>query len=259
MALVVTIADGARVGMTEAERAVRTDLAAAYRLVALYGWDDLIFTHLSARVPGPEHHFLINPYDRMFEEITASSLVKIDIEGNPVDDPSSITNRAGFVIHSAIHMARDDAQAVMHLHTPFGQAVSAMRCGLLPHTQTAMIAHADVAYHDYEGIATDLSERDRLVADLGTRNAMILRNHGTLATGGSVAECFVRLYFLERACEAQVHMLAAGRDGLVDPHEGIADKVAAQAAPTSTAKLARGLAWPALLRKLDRIDPGYRN
>ncbi len=259
MASVATITDGARTGITEAEQAARVDLAAAYRLVALYGWDDLIFTHLSVRVPGPEHHFLINPYDRMFEEITASSLVRIDRDGRPVGETRSVTNPAGFVIHSAIHMAREDAQAVMHLHTPHGQAVSAMRCGLLPHTQTAMIAHGDVAYHDYEGIATDLDERERLVADLGTRNAMILRNHGTLAVGATVAECFLRLYFLERACEAQVHMLSAGRDGLVDPSPGVADKVAGQASPPSTAKVARQLAWPALLRKLDRLDPGYRN
>ena len=148
------------------EWAVRVDLAAAYRLVALYGWDDLIFTHLSARVPGPEHHFLINPYHLMFEEITASSLVKIDHAGKPVGRPAMV-NAAGFVIHSAIHMAREDAGAVLHLHTPYGQAVSAMDEGLLPQTQTAMIAGQDLAYHEYEGIATDLEERERLVEDLG--------------------------------------------------------------------------------------------
>src|ERR1700760_2332850 len=141
------------------EWALRVDLAAAYRLVALYGWDDLIFTHLSARVPGPEHHFLINPYHLIFEEITASSLVKIDMEGKPVMGPAMV-NEAGFVIHSAIHMAREDAKAVLHLHTPYGQAVSAMEFGLLPHTQTSMIAKHNVAYHDYEGIATDLEERE---------------------------------------------------------------------------------------------------
>ena len=235
----------------------RVDLAAAYRLVALYGWDDLIFTHLSARVPGPEHHFLINPYDMMFEEITASSLVKIDVEGNPVGASEHPVNPAGFTIHSAIHMAREDAAAVMHLHTPYGQAVSAMASGLLPHTQTAMIAGHDVAYHDYEGIATDLDERERLVADLGTRHAMILRNHGTLTVGDSVASCFLRLYFLERACEAQVHMLAAGRDGLNNPHQGVDAKVAHQSNPQGVGMLAQRLAWPALLRKLDRTDPSY--
>ena len=244
---------------SDAERAVRIDLAAAYRLVALYGWDDLIFTHLSARLPGPEHHFLINPYDMMFEEITASSLVRIDVEGNPVDGSARPVNPAGFTIHSALHMARPDAQAVMHLHTPCGQAVSAMAFGLLPHTQTAMVAGNDIAYHDYEGIATDLEERERLVADMGARHAMILRNHGTLAVGDSVASCFGRLYFLERACEAQVAMLAAGRDNLVAPPAGTPEKVAHQSRPEASAMLMRHLAWPALLRKLDRIDPGYRD
>ncbi|MFK3890018.1 class II aldolase/adducin family protein [Sphingomonas sp. NPDC079357] len=245
--------------MAPGEWEARVDLAAAYRLVALYGWDDLIFTHLSARVPGPEHHFLINPYDMMFEEITASSLVKIDVDGQPVGASAHPVNPAGFTIHSAIHMARDDAQAVMHLHTPHGQAVSAMACGLLPHTQTAMIASHDVAYHEYEGIATDLEERERLVADLGSRHAMILRNHGTLTVGDSVASCFLRLYFLERACEAQVLMLAAGADGLHTPPQGVGDKVARQSPPAGVGMLARGLAWPALLRKLDRIDRSYRD
>ncbi len=245
--------------MAPGEWEARVDLAAAYRLVALYGWDDLIFTHLSARVPGPEHHFLINPYDMMFEEITASSLVKIDVNGAPVGPSSHPVNPAGFTIHSAIHMAREDAVAVMHLHTPHGQAVSAMEFGLLPHTQTAMIAGHDVAYHDYEGIATDLEERERLVADLGTRNAMILRNHGTLTVGESVAACFLRLYFLERACEAQVLMLAAGREALNAPPQGVEGKVAQQSNPKGLGMLAQALAWPALLRKLDRIDPGYRD
>ena len=240
----------------------RVDLAAAYRLVALYGWDDLIFTHLSARVPSshgsPEHHFLINPYDMMFEEITASSLVKIDVDGRPVGEATHPVNPAGFTIHSALHMAREDAAAVMHLHTPHGQAVSAMEWGLLPHTQTAMIAGHDVAYHDYEGIATDLEERERLVADIGDKSVMILRNHGTLAVGDSVASCFLRLYFLERACEAQVLMLSAGREHLNTPHQGVEEKVAGQSNPRGMAGLARKLAWPALLRKLDRIDPSYR-
>jgi ribulose-5-phosphate 4-epimerase/fuculose-1-phosphate aldolase len=245
--------------VSEEEWAVRVDLAAAYRLVALYGWDDLIFTHLSARVPGPEHHFLINPYTHMFEEITASSLVKIDLDGVPVMHTASPVNQAGFVIHSAVHAARDDAQAVLHLHTPYGQAVSAMAGGLLPHTQTAMIAHHDVAYHDFEGIATELDERERLVADLGTKNTMILRNHGTLALGQTVAQGFLRMYFLERACEAQVHMLAAGRDGLHPPLDGVAAKVEQQSTGPGMKMLAQHLAWPALLRKLDRIDPSFRN
>ncbi len=245
--------------MVPGEWEARVDLAAAYRLVALYGWDDLIFTHLSARVPGPEHHFLINPYDMMFEEITASSLVKIDVEGQPVGPATHPVNPAGFTIHSALHMARADAGAVMHLHTPHGQAVSAMRFGLLPHTQTSMIAGADVAYHDYEGIATDLEERERLVADIGIKHTMILRNHGTLTVGDTVASCFLRLYFLERACEAQVHMLSAGRENLHDPDQGVEDKVAHQSNPAGMGRLAQKLAWPALLRKLDRVSPGYRD
>ena len=153
--------------VSDEEWAIRVDLAAAYRLVAHYGWDDLIFTHLSARIPGPEHHFLLNPYNLMFEEVTASSLVKVDTEGNPVEPTPFITNPAGFTIHSAIHMAREDAQAVMHLHTPAGQAVSAHADGLLPLTQTAMLVRGDLAFHDYEGVAVDLDERERLVADLG--------------------------------------------------------------------------------------------
>ncbi|KQM67841.1 aldolase [Sphingomonas sp. Leaf17] len=245
--------------VSDEEWAMRVDLAAAYRLVALYGWDDLIFTHLSARVPGPEHHFLINPYDMMFEEITASSLVKIDGDGNTAMDTPSPVNRAGFVIHSAVHGARHDAVAVLHLHTPYGQAVSAMACGLLPHTQTAMIAGRDIAYHDFEGIATDLDERERLVADLGTKSAMILRNHGTLTVGETVAQAFVRMYFLERACEAQVLMLSAGRDGLNEPHQGVAQKVESQSAGAAMSMVSDRLSWPALLRKLDRIDPGFRH
>lgn len=245
--------------VSDEEWALRVDLAAAYRLVALYGWDDLIFTHLSARVPGPDHHFLINPYTHMFEEITASSLVKIDIEGNKVTDTPAPVNRAGFVIHSAIHAGREDAAAVLHLHTPHGQAVSAMACGLLPHTQTAMIAQHDVTYHDFEGIATELDERERLVADLGTKNMMILRNHGTLTVGATVAQAFLRMYFLERACEAQVLMLGVGREGLNNPNQGVAEKVEQQTQPEGMGMLAQSLAWPALLRKLDRIDPGFRD
>jgi ribulose-5-phosphate 4-epimerase/fuculose-1-phosphate aldolase len=251
--------DHIRAAVSDEEWAVRVDLAAAYRLVAHYGWDDLIFTHLSARVPGPEHHFLINPYDMMFDEITASSLVKIDVEGQPVVPTSHPVNPAGFTIHSALHMGRDDAHAVMHLHTPAGQAVSAMSEGLLPHTQTAMIALHEVAYHHYEGIATDLDERERLVEDLGQKSLMILRNHGTLAVGRSVADCFMRLYYLERACDAQVKMLSAGRENLNTPPQGSAEKVKGQTPNAGMAALAERLAWPALLRKLDRMDGSFRN
>jgi ribulose-5-phosphate 4-epimerase/fuculose-1-phosphate aldolase len=237
------------------EWAVRVDLAAAYRMVAHYGWDDLIFTHLSARVPGPEHQFLLNPYNLMFEEVTASSLIKVDVNGNPVDPTPFITNPAGFTIHSAIHMAREDAQAVMHLHTPAGQAVSAHSEGLLPLTQTAMLVRGDVAFHEYEGVAVDLDERERLVADLGEKNAMILRNHGTLAVGKTVGECFVRLYFLERACQAQIMALSAG-ENLTNPPQG-APEITAQQGQVGVALAANLLAWPALKRKAYRLDPGF--
>ena len=240
------------------EWAIRVDLAAAYRLVALYGWDDLIFTHLSARVPGPEHHFLINPYNLMFEEITASSLVKIDIHGNPVMPTPYVTNPAGFTIHSAIHMARDDAQAVMHLHTPSGQAVAAQADGLMPLTQTAMLIREQLAYHHYEGVATDLEERERLVEDLGAKDAMILRNHGTLTVGATVGQCFIKMYFLERACDAQIKALSGGIGALNAPPQGTPEKAAGQGSK-GLGIVADMLAWPALLRKLDRIDPGFRN
>jgi ribulose-5-phosphate 4-epimerase/fuculose-1-phosphate aldolase len=241
-----------------AEWALRVELAAAYRLVALYGWDDLIFTHLSVRVPGPEHHFLINPYNLLFEEITASSLLKIGLDGLPVAETAYATNPAGFTIHSAIHQSRTDANAVMHLHTEAGQAVSAMQFGLLPNTQTSMIAGHDLAYHDYEGIATDLDERDRIVADLGDKNSMLLRNHGTLAVGECVADCFMRIYFLERACAAQVLMLAAGHDRLLEPRAEIRQKVARQSSGDLAKQVSREIAWPALLRKLDRLDQSYK-
>jgi ribulose-5-phosphate 4-epimerase/fuculose-1-phosphate aldolase len=241
--------------VSEQEWAIRVDLAAAYRLVAYFGWDDLIFTHLSARIPGPEHHFLLNPYQLMFEEVTASSLVKVDASGAPVNPTPFITNPAGFVIHSAIHMAREDAQAVMHLHTPAGQAVAAHAEGLLPLTQTAMLIRGELGFHDYEGVAVDLRERERLVANLGDRSAMILRNHGTLAIGKTVGECFVRLYFLERACEAQIMALSAG-ENVNHPPQG-APEIAAQQGTAGIAMAANLLAWPALKRKAYRLDPAF--
>jgi ribulose-5-phosphate 4-epimerase/fuculose-1-phosphate aldolase len=241
--------------VSEEEWKIRVDLAAAYRLVAYHGWDDLIFTHLSARLPGPEHHFLLNPYNLMFEEVTASSLVKVDMQGNPVEPTPFITNPAGFTIHSALHMARPDAHAVIHLHTPHGQAVSAHSEGLLPLTQTAMLIRDDVAYHDYEGVAVDLDERERLVANIGDKGAMLLRNHGTLAIGETVGEAFLKIYFLERACEAQILALSAG-DSLNNPPQG-APEVTAQQGKMGLKLAARALAWPALLRKAYRLDPGF--
>jgi ribulose-5-phosphate 4-epimerase/fuculose-1-phosphate aldolase len=235
---------------------IRVDLAAAYRLVAHFGWDDLIFTHLSARVPGPDHHFLLNPYQLTFEEITASSLVKVDMNGQQVEPTPFMTNAAGFTIHSALHMAREDAQAVIHLHTINGQAVAAQAEGLMPLTQTAMVVRGEVAYHEYEGIAVDLDERERLIADLGDKSAMILRNHGTLTVGETVGEAFLKMYFLERACEAQVKALSAGPNGLANPPQG-APEVAAQQGKASLKIGANMLAWPALLRKAYRLDPSF--
>ena len=234
---------------------IRVDLAAAYRMVAYYGWDDLIFTHLSARIPGPEHHFLLNPYNLMFEEVTASSLIKVDVTGNPVEPTPFMTNPAGFTIHSAIHMAREDAHSVMHLHTPQGQAVSAHAGGLLPLTQAAMIVREDIAYHDYEGIAVDLGERERLVADLGSKNLMLLRNHGTLALGETIGEAFIRLYMLERSCQAQVMALSAG-DAINNPPQG-APEVTAQQGAIGLPLAGKLLAWPALKRKAYRLDPEF--
>jgi ribulose-5-phosphate 4-epimerase/fuculose-1-phosphate aldolase len=241
--------------VSDEEWAIRVDLAAAYRLVAHFGWDDLIFTHLSARIPGPEHHFLLNPYNLMFEEVTASSLIKVDTSGNPVEPTPFITNPAGFTIHSAIHMARDDAQAVMHLHTPAGQAVSAHEEGLLPLTQTAMLVRSDLAFHDYEGVATDLEERDRLVADLGSKGGMILRNHGTLAVGATIGECLVKLYFIERACQAQIMALSAA-DKCNNPPQGTPE-LAAEQGMVGLRLAANLLAWPALKRKAYRLDPSF--
>lgn len=237
------------------EWAVRVDLAAAYRLVALHGWDDLIFTHLSARVPGTDH-FLINPYGLLFEEITASSLVKVDVDGRVVEPSPYPVNPAGFTIHSALHMSRDDAHCVIHLHTVQGQGVAAQPGGLLPITQTALVVGDDVAYHDFEGVAEDLDERERIVADLGDRHALILRNHGTLTVGETVADAWLRMYFLERACEAQIAAQAGGTPLATRPDACARTSAIAQA---SMQKISRELAWPALLRKLDRLDPTYRD
>jgi len=237
------------------EWALRVDLAAAYRLVAHFGWDDLIFTHISARVPGPEHHFLINPYGQLFSEITASSLVKIDLDGNKVEPSAYDVNPAGFTIHSAIHAAREDAHCVLHLHTVAGVAVSSQEEGLLGLNQTALIVRDQIAYHEYEGIALELGERPRLVADLGTKNAMLLRNHGTLTVGPTVPEAFMTMYFLERACATQVATLA-GHPVLHWPKPEVAELVRRQAAAGGSG--AARLAWPGMLRLLDAKDPSYR-
>ena len=235
---------------------LRVDLAAAYRAVALFGWDDLIFTHLSARVPGPEPHFLINPYCLLFDEICASDLVKVNLEGETVLDTPHAPNPAGFVIHGAIHEAREDASCVLHLHTLDGCAVAAQADGLLPLNQTSMLVREDLAYHAYEGVAVDLDERARLIADLGDRHALILRNHGTLTVGTSIAEAFARMYLLERACSMQVRSLAGGRP-LEKPTAAAIERTAAQGRYGLRAA-AEPLLWPALLRRLDGIDSSFR-
>jgi ribulose-5-phosphate 4-epimerase/fuculose-1-phosphate aldolase len=243
--------------VTDAERAIRVDLAAAYRLVALYGWDDLIFTHISARIPGPEHHFLINPYGMMFEEITASSLVKIGMDGLPIGESDYPVNPAGFTIHSAVHEVREDAGCVMHLHTSDGIAVSCSAEGLKPLNQIAQLVIDELAYHDYEGVALDHDERPRLQRDLGSKTAMLLHNHGTLTVGRTCAEAFLRMYFLERACTIQVRTrMLGGADHPTAPE--VIEKNAELARSGGREVLANRLVWPALLRKLDRIDPGFR-
>jgi ribulose-5-phosphate 4-epimerase/fuculose-1-phosphate aldolase len=245
--------------ISDAERAIRVDLAAAYRLVALFGWDDIIFTHISARIPGPEHHFLINPYGLMFEEMTASSLVKIDLEGKPVGEQMHVrVNPAGFTIHSAIHEVRDDAGCVIHLHTPDGTAVATSKEGLQPLNQTAQLVIGDLVYHDYEGVALDHSERPRLQEDLGQHNIMLLKNHGTLTVGRNCAEAFMRMYYLERACTMQVRTRLLGRDDHQTAPTVIQRNVALSK-DESMGNITNTLAWAALLRKLDRIDPGFRN
>ena len=240
---------------SQTEAQIRADLAAAYRLVAHFGWDDLVFTHLSARIPGPEHHFLINPYGLLFEEITASNLVKIDLDGRPVDAGSARVNPAGFTIHSAIHAAREDALCVMHLHTIAGTAVACQEAGLLFNNQTSMLLHGTMAYHDFEGVALNLDERPRLVADLGDKNAMILRNHGTLTVGRTVGEAFTTMYFLERSCAIQV---AAQGAALRTPPAEVQHTVDQQGAAGLDAA-ANKLVWPAMLRMLDRKQPDFRN
>jgi ribulose-5-phosphate 4-epimerase/fuculose-1-phosphate aldolase len=234
----------------------RVELAALYRLVALRGWDDLIYTHISARVPGPEHHFLINPYGLHFDEITASSLVKIDLEANVLQETEYVINRAGFTIHSALHAAREDAHYVMHLHSDDGVAVAAQKEGLLPISQHALIALPQLSYHDYEGIALNLEERERLVADLGEATTMLLRNHGTLAIGRTAGECWLRIYYLEKSCTQQVRALSAGRDNILLAPQQAQDTVTNQT--TRRRDVVGGaLAWRGCLRRLDRQLPGY--
>ncbi len=241
--------------MSPEEWTTRCDLAALYRLAALHGWDDLIFTHISARVPGPEHHFLINPYGMMFEEITASSLVKVDRAGEKVAPSDYDVNPAGFIIHSAVHEAREDALFVMHLHTVAGVAVSAQRDGLRPISQHSLFPLASLSYHDYEGVALNPEEKVRLVADLGRTSLMMLRNHGLLTLGHSAADTFLKMFMVQRACEIQIAAQAGGGP-LIEIPAAILAGIRAQ-----SDKVMRGsgasLAWPGLLRRLARQNPGH--
>ena len=241
--------------VSAAEWQARVDLAACYRLVALYGWTDLIFTHISARVPGAEHHFLINPYGLMFDEINASSLIKVDQHCNKVIDSPFPVNPAGFVIHSAVHEVRDDVQCVLHTHTRAGVAVSAQKCGVLPISQQSTFVLASLAYHDYEGVAFRDEEKPRLQTDLGSRTFLMLRNHGLLTVGKTIADAFLSMYIFESACQIQISAQAGGE--LIPVDRRIIDG-AAQAMKVQTDSLGAAFLWPSLLRKLERIDSSYK-
>lgn len=250
--------------ISPAEWQLRVDLAALYRLTALYGWDDLLATHISARIPGPEHHFLLNPLGLLFEEITASSLIKIDLDGNILDNSGYDINYAGFVIHSAIHSARPDAQFIAHFHSADGMAVSAHAEGLLPLNQRALGIIPSLAYHDYEGIAVNLDERERLIADLGDADYLLLRNHGTLALGTTPGAVWGRIYQLEQACTAQVRTLSIGRANVLIAPEAAQDEVRRQVASFRTAKPSAAgrrnfdqLVWDASFRKAIRDSEGF--
>ncbi len=241
--------------MSEEERKTRIELAACYRLAQREGWDELIYNHISARVPGPEHHFLINPFGLAFEEVTASSLVKIDLDGTIVGESAYPINAAGFTIHSAVHAARPEVGCVMHLHTEAGMALSMLADGLQPLSQTAMFFHDRVAYHEYEGLALNLDERERLVRDLGDKSVMILRNHGTLVAGQTIGQAFVMMYLLEKAARAQLRAMSCN----VKLHH--ASEAAAKMTASIISKGFGGaeIAWQAMQRRLDRVDTSYRD
>lgn len=245
--------------VSEAEWQTRVDLAACYRLIALYGWDDLIFTHISAKVPGTED-FLINPYGMMFHEITASSLVKVDLAGKKLMDSLYDINPAGYTIHSAVHEVRHDVGCVLHIHTPAGIAVSAQKNGLLPLSQQSLFVLSSLAYHGYEGVALNHDEKARLQADLGDKHFMILPNHGLLTAFGTVADAFLGMFTLQRACEAQIMAQSGGGELIRIPQQILDGARAMVAGVMKTSQgMGGGLAWPALLRKLDLQNPGYRD
>lgn len=244
---------------SQEEWEARVNLAACYRLMPLFGMSDLIYNHITARIPGTDDEILINPYGYMYEEITASSLIKINIKGDVLHNPHGEElgiNQAGYVIHSAVHAARHDVSCVIHTHSRAGMAVSAMECGLLPITQTSM-RFKDVAYHDYESVAIDMDEQARLVADLGTQDAMILRNHGLLVASASIAEAFNAIYWLEMACRVQVDALASGTK-LIMPSEAVVNRTHHLYQPTVRRPFGL-MEWPAMLRYLDRRTPGYKD
>jgi len=243
----------------EGEAVLRRQLAAAYRLVDYFGWTELIYGHLTARVPGDKPHFLINPFGLNYDEVTASNLVKIDVDGNNVGESQHPVNYAGFVIHSAIHMAHQARhRVVMHTHTRAGMAVAATREGLLPISMNATAFHGNLAYHDYEGVSLETDERPRLVADLGDKTAMMLRNHGLLTTGRSVPEAFLQLYRLERACQTQIDAGAAGTIAVMG--DNIAGKSRGQLEGFAHHDTGGGdLEFAALIRKIDKLDTSWRN
>jgi ribulose-5-phosphate 4-epimerase/fuculose-1-phosphate aldolase len=256
MARVAEAVRSVRDRVSAEEWQVRIDLAACYRLCNMLGWEDLIFTHISARVPGTDGQYLINPYGLLFDEVTASSLVKIAADGAILEDAFGLGyNPGGFTIHGAVHEGRADAHCVIHLHTVHGVAVSCQRDGLLPLQQGAMMIAPGLAYHDYEGIALDLDERSRLIANLGERNHMILRNHGLLTVGATVGQAFARMYALDRACEIQI--AAQAGNATIAPAHAVLDKVTAQGRPAGKDETA-ALAWQAYLRRLDRKDASYK-
>jgi ribulose-5-phosphate 4-epimerase/fuculose-1-phosphate aldolase len=244
--------------VSNAEWQTRVDLAACYRLMPLFGMSDLIYNHITARIPGENEHLLINPYGLMYEEITASSLITIDLAGNILLNPNRDCeiNQAGYVIHSAVHAARKDVQCVIHTHSRAGMAVSALKCGLLPLTQTAM-RFGHIAYHDYESVAIDVAEREGLARDLGDSDAMILRNHGLLAVGADISQAFNTIYWLEMACRAQVDAMACNTE-LNLPSPSVVEKTALLYRP-ETRRPFGVLEWPAMLRYLDRRDPSFRS
>ncbi|MGE4071987.1 MAG: class II aldolase/adducin family protein [Lysobacterales bacterium] len=246
-----------RSAVSAEEWQARVDLAACYRLVAAYGWADLVFTHISAKLPGPDEHFLINPYGALFEEITASSLVKVNLQGEVIGESPFPVNPAGFTIHSAVHAARTDVGCVLHTHTVNGIGVSAQKGGVLPISQQSIFVLSSLGYHDYEGVALRDEEKPRLVADLGTNSFLMLRNHGLLTVGPTIADTFLAMYLFETTCAIQLRAQSGGGE-LVHVHPQIL-ATAQQQAQQVTRNLGGALAWPALLRKLDRIDPSFRD